>query len=120
MENIFLVKRNCSPQYTKLQIFKGFLESFECKISDAYSNKFVAMVYVFYRQKNKAHWTMEVANLWEKISWWTKFLKKISKKKARQAPWMEEDVQNLLAQWKLWCVMDSKHKKCAPIVEWKQ
>jgi hypothetical protein len=22
--------------------------------------------------------------------------------------------------WKLWCVTDSKHNKCAPIVEWRQ
>jgi hypothetical protein len=22
--------------------------------------------------------------------------------------------------WKLWCVMDSKHNKCVPIVGWKQ
>ncbi len=52
---------------------------------------------VFYRQKNKAHWTTEVVSLWEKISWWAKFLKNFLKK-VRQAPWMEEGVQNLLAQ----------------------
>jgi hypothetical protein len=39
-----------------------------------------------------------VENLWEKISWWTKFSKNCSKKKARLAPWMEEGAQNLLAQ----------------------
>jgi hypothetical protein len=44
MEILFLAKQNSSPQYTKLQNFEGFLESFECKILDAYSHKFVAMV----------------------------------------------------------------------------
>jgi len=31
-----------------------------------------------------------VASLWDKISWWAKFLKSWLKKKARLAPWMEE------------------------------
>ncbi len=39
-----------------------------------------------------------MANLWEKISWWTKFSKNWSKKNAKLAPWMEEGAQNLLAQ----------------------
>jgi hypothetical protein len=33
---------------------------------------------------------MKVVDLWDKISWWVKFSKKISKKKAILAPWMEE------------------------------
>ncbi len=36
--------------------------------------------------------------MWEKNSWWAKFSKNWSKKKARLAPWMEEGTQNLLAQ----------------------
>jgi hypothetical protein len=39
-----------------------------------------------------------VANLWEKISWWARFLKNWLKKKVRLAPWMEEGTQNLLTQ----------------------
>ncbi len=41
---------------------------------------------------------MEVANLWEKISWWAKISKNWLKKKAKLAPWMEEGTQNLLDQ----------------------
>jgi hypothetical protein len=41
---------------------------------------------------------MEVANLWEKISWWAKFWKNISKEKVKLTPWMEEGAPNLLAQ----------------------
>jgi len=33
-----------------------------------------------------------------KISWWAKFLKNWLKKKTRITPWIEEGVQNLLAQ----------------------
>jgi hypothetical protein len=32
MEHRFLVELDSSSQYTKLQIFEGFLEWFECKI----------------------------------------------------------------------------------------
>jgi len=56
-----------------------------------------------------------VASLWEKNSWWAKFSNNCSKK-VGLAPWMEEGLQN----WKLWCVMDSKHNKCVSIVEWRQ
>jgi hypothetical protein len=45
---------------------------------------------VLYSQKDKVQWTTEVASLWEKISWWAKFLKNWLKKKTRLAPWMEE------------------------------
>jgi hypothetical protein len=41
---------------------------------------------------------MKVVNLWEKNSWWAKFSKNRSKKKAKLAPWMEEGTRNLLAQ----------------------
>jgi hypothetical protein len=41
---------------------------------------------------------MEVVNLWEKISWWAKFSKNWSKKKAKLTPWMEEGIQNFMAQ----------------------
>jgi hypothetical protein len=44
------------------------------------------------------HLTIEVASLWEKISWWVKFSNNWSKKKVRLAPWMEQGTQNLLAQ----------------------
>jgi hypothetical protein len=39
-----------------------------------------------------------VAALWEKNSWWAKFLKNFLKKKGKLAPWMEKGAQNLLAQ----------------------
>jgi hypothetical protein len=45
---------------------------------------------VFYSQKDKVHWTMEVANLWEKFLWWAKFSTNWLKKNAKLAPWMEE------------------------------
>jgi hypothetical protein len=35
---------------------------------------------------------MKVASLWDKISWWAKFLKNWSRKKARLVAWMEEGV----------------------------
>jgi hypothetical protein len=41
---------------------------------------------------------MKVVDLWDKISWWVKFSKNFSKKKAILTPWMEEGVQNLLTQ----------------------
>jgi len=41
---------------------------------------------------------MEVVDLWEKNSWWAKFLKNFSKKKVILAPWMEEGIQNLFTQ----------------------
>jgi hypothetical protein len=41
---------------------------------------------------------MEVVSLWEKISWWAKFLKNLLKEKARLTPWMEEGAPNLLVQ----------------------
>jgi hypothetical protein len=64
---------------------------------------------------------MEVANLWEKISLWAKFLKNWLKKKAG-AYTMDErrHSKHFSPNWKSWCVMDSKHNKCAPIIEWRQ
>jgi hypothetical protein len=44
---------------------------------------------ILYPQKDKAHWIMEVTNLWDKISWWAKFSKNFLKK-AGPKPWMEE------------------------------
>ncbi len=92
-----MAKLDDSPQYTKLYNSKGFLEWFECKNSNATTN-LLQWFDVFYPQNDRAHWTMEVANLWEKISWWAKFLKHWSNKKARLAPWMEEGAWNFLAQ----------------------
>jgi hypothetical protein len=84
-------------QNIKLRIFKGFLEWFECKISNLVRNLLQSFD-VFYPQKDKLFWTMEVASLWEKIAWWAKFSKNWSKKKVTFAPWMEEGTQNLLTQ----------------------
>jgi hypothetical protein len=53
---------------------------------------------IFCSLKDKAHWATEVVDLWEKNSWWAKFLKNFSKKKVRLAPWMEECIQNLFTQ----------------------
>ncbi len=94
MENKFLAKLDGSLQYTKLQNFEGFSKWFECKLPYVATN----LLQWFYPQEDKVHWTMEVASLWEKISWWAKFSKNFSKKKARLAPWMEEGAWNLLAQ----------------------
>jgi hypothetical protein len=35
---------------------------------------------------------MEVANLWEEISWWPNFQRIGKKKKVNLAPWMEKGV----------------------------
>jgi transposase-like protein len=53
---------------------------------------------VLYPQKDKVHWTMKVASLWEKNSWWAKISKNWFKKKMKLAPWMEEGIQNFLTQ----------------------
>ncbi len=106
MEHKFLVELNDSLQYTKLWDFEKFLEWFECKISNVTTN-LLQWFNVLYPQKDKVHWTMEVASLWAKNSWWAKFLKN----------WLK--LKTLWPNWKLWCVMDSKHNKCAPIVRWR-
>jgi hypothetical protein len=59
----------------------------------------------FIHKKDKAHWTMEVADLVEKISWCAKILKHFLKKKAKLAPWMEKNALNLLAQIGDHCVL---------------
>jgi len=96
MEHKFFVELDGSSQYTKLKIFEGFSEWFECKIYDLATN-LLQWFDVVYLQKDKA-WTTKVANLWEKISWWVKFSKNRLKKKAKLTPWMEEGARNLLAQ----------------------
>jgi hypothetical protein len=68
-----------------------FSKWFECEIFDAVIN-------LLQWCDDKVHWTIKVVSLWDKISWWAKFLKFFLKKKTRLAPWMEEGVQNLLAQ----------------------
>jgi hypothetical protein len=41
--------------------------------------------------------------------------------KGEASPWMEKRPLKLYnPNWKLWCVMDSKHNKCALIVRWRQ
>ncbi len=66
MENIFLVELNDSPQYIELQNSKGFLEWFECKISDVATN-LLHWCEFFYPQKDKAEWTTKVVDLWNTI-----------------------------------------------------
>jgi hypothetical protein len=44
---------------------------------------------VFYPQKDKAHWTMEVMKLWDQVAWWAKFNKNVLKINAWLALWME-------------------------------
>jgi hypothetical protein len=41
---------------------------------------------------------VEVANLWNIISWWAKFSKKILKEKARLTPWMFKKAFETFAQ----------------------
>jgi hypothetical protein len=41
--------------------------------------------------------------------------------KGEASPWMEKrPLKPYSPNWKLWCVMDSKHNKCALIVRWRQ
>jgi hypothetical protein len=97
MEHNFLVELDGSSQYTKIWTSKVFLEWFECKILDSGTN-LLQWFDGLYPQKVKVHWTIEVVSLWEKISWWAKFLKNWLKKKTRITPWIEEGVRNLLAK----------------------
>jgi hypothetical protein len=68
---------------------------------------------------------MEVVKLCDKVTWWAKFNKIYLKKKAQLAPWMEEEVQNLLSQIGNQGTMnskhmDSKHNECVSFVGSKQ
>jgi len=90
-----------------------FSKWYECEIFDAAIN-------LLQWCDDKVHWTINVASLWDKISWWAKFLKKLFEEKGKISTM---DGRRCLKpfgpNWKL-CVMDSKHNKCAPIVEWRQ
>jgi hypothetical protein len=52
---------------------------------------------------------VEVVKLWDKVTWCAKFNKNFLRKKVRLAPWMEEEVQNLLSQIGSQGTMNSKH-----------
>jgi hypothetical protein len=68
MENKSLVELYGSPQYMELQNFVEFSKWFECEIFDVIIN-------LLQWCDDKVHWTIEVVSLWDKISWWAKFLK---------------------------------------------
>jgi hypothetical protein len=59
-------------QYIKFWILEGFPKWFEFTHS---ATNLLQGFDAIYQQKNKVHWIMEVANLWEKTSWWAKFQK---------------------------------------------
>jgi hypothetical protein len=67
MENKFLVELNGSSQYNNVWNSEGFLEWFKCRISYAITH-LLQWCEILYPQKDKAYWTMKVANLWDKIS----------------------------------------------------
>jgi hypothetical protein len=71
--------------------------------------------------KDKANWTMEVVEFLDKMTWWAKFSKNLSKRKTQLTLWMKEGLQNLFCQIiKLRCLMDSKHDKCTTFVKSKE
>jgi hypothetical protein len=62
MEHKFLAKPYRSLQCTKLWISEGFPKLFGCKILNSTIN-LLQWFDVLYPQKDKTHWTIEVANL---------------------------------------------------------
>lgn len=53
---------------------------------------------IFYSQKDKAHWTMEVTELWDKVAWQAKFSKNILKKEGAVGTMDGKRAQNLFSQ----------------------
>jgi hypothetical protein len=45
---------------------------------------------VLYQQKDKVHWSIEVASLWETISWWAKFSRIGQRKRGLHHGWKKE------------------------------
>jgi hypothetical protein len=88
---------NNSSKYIKLLNSTRFLEWFDYKVSNATYN-LMQWFENFYSQKDKAHWTMEVMELWDKVAWHAKFCKKISKKKGVVGTMDEKMVQNFFSQ----------------------
>jgi hypothetical protein len=76
---------------------------------------------VLYPQKDKVFWIIEVVNSWEKIFMVGQIFKKLVKEKG-EAYTMDgrRCSKPFSPNWKPRCVMDSKHIKCVPVVEWKQ
>ncbi len=83
--------------------FKRFSKWFKCEVLYVILN-LLQWFEVFYAQNDKVHWTMEVVDLWDKISWWVKFSEK-SSQKAKLTPWMKEGIQNLFTQIGSHCVL---------------
>jgi hypothetical protein len=72
------------------------LKWFECKVLDATLN-LLQWFEVHYPQKDKAHCTIKVVDLWNKVSWWAKFTK-TSLKKLKLTPWIKVVTKNFLTQ----------------------
>jgi hypothetical protein len=57
--------------------------------------------------------------LWEKISQWVKFSNNFFEEGETSTMDGKKIFKTFGPNWKSWCVMDSKHNKCVPIVGWR-
>jgi hypothetical protein len=107
---------NNFSEYTKLLNSIRFLEWFDCKVSNATFN-LMQWFEIFYSQKDKAHWTMEVMELWDKVAWQAKFSKNISKKEGVVGTVDgKRGSKPFFPNWRPKHFVDSKHNNCVAFV----
>jgi len=120
MEHKFLVELDRSSQYTKLRIFNGFLEWFEYKILNLATNllqwfecllSIKGLGALDHRGGKLVGENFMVGIYFEEL---------VEEKGKACTINGKRCLKPYSPNWKPWCVMDSKHSKCAPIVRWRQ
>jgi hypothetical protein len=120
MEHKFLAELNGSSQYTELWISKKFPEWFEYKILDLATN-LLQWFEVLYPQKGQGALDHEGGELVGKKFMMGQIFEELVKKKGKACTMDGRKCSKPYSpNWKLWCVMDSKHNKCVLVVGWRQ
>lgn len=118
-EHKFLIKLDNSLQYIELRNFKGFSEWFECKISDVPQTCcYGSMFFIHKRQGALDHIGGKLVGKFFMVG---QILEELVEEEGKACTMDGRmPLKPFGPNWKSGYVMDSKHIKCAPIVEWRQ